>query len=174
MNSEMNKVLMMGDNIQWLNLIEWEVAQGQYLKAIKDLKIWCVLKNWACFKKAMKKFESAHDFFCMAYENYQVQFQDHIMACELDYIGRQFEDVMIAVSRSYGKRFQTKLKSDDLPWSRCPWKLDHPMTVNDYCISQFTQTDGTLEGNSERPSPNIDNSLEGHTSIKNSQEGPLD
>ena len=64
------KLLLQGQNIQFIDDIDWELGKTAYVTAISDLKICTFLKNWRRMKKAVKKLEDIHQNFCSAYSNY--------------------------------------------------------------------------------------------------------
>ena len=53
----MRKNLILGNNSDWWELMEWEMAQASYLKAIKTLKIWCIMKSWSKMSSTCINFE---------------------------------------------------------------------------------------------------------------------
>ena len=120
----MERVLDLGDNWLWRDLLERENAQLRHLSVIKKLKIWCVMKNWKQMKFYTKLLEKEHSYFLICYYNgkrLSCPFTD----CDYDYLGRQLEDTISAVIRQYGERFVPKLDLSDVPWGSCPYKLDH-------------------------------------------------
>ena len=120
----MKRVLEQGDNWQWRDLLEWEDAQHRYLSVIKKLKIWSVMKNWKMMKRYVKLLEHEHLYFQCCYENSK-RLCCPYTECDYDYLGRQLEDTILAVKRQYGEKFAPKLDLTNLPWSDCPYNLDH-------------------------------------------------
>ena len=96
----MKRVLEQGDNWQWTDLLEWEDAQQRYLSVIKKLKIWSVMKNWKKMKLYTKLLKEKHFYFLICYENGK-RLSCPYTDCDYDYLGRQLENTIEAVTRQY-------------------------------------------------------------------------
>ena len=127
MNFEMKRVVMLGDNIDLYNVVQWEAAQGSYFYAMKNLKIWCLMKNWSEMKKAMKHFKMAHENFRISYLYFDMQFNDwEEFKFDLDFYGHIFNDLIESIVRVYGKRFAPELNMEGLPWLNSIVRKDSP------------------------------------------------
>ena len=124
----MKKYIFKEDNMDWMELMEWEIVQDRYLLAIKTLKVWCIVRHGRKFKDCRKKLEMYHAKFIQQYitcDEEHGNFYSMSTECDLDYLGRQLLDVLKAVERTYGKKNLPKLDLKNVPWLRCENKYDN-------------------------------------------------